>query len=115
MKISGLLIILLLFGGFGFSQDKKINVVVFGAHPDDPDADAAGTAIIFANMGHNVLFVALTNGDAGHYEMGGGYLAKIRRAEAEEAGRRAGAKYIVLDNHDGELMPTLNVRLDVIR
>ncbi len=98
-----------------YAQDDKINVIVFGAHPDDADADAGGTAIKFAQMGHNVMFVALTNGDAGHFSMGGGALARIRRAEAEEAGRRAGVKYVVLDNHDGELMPTLHVRLQVIR
>lgn len=98
-----------------YAQDDKINVIVFGAHPDDADADAGGTAIKFAQMGHNVMFVSLTNGDAGHFSMGGGALARIRRAEAEEAGRRAGVKYVVLDNHDGELMPSLYVRLQVIR
>lgn len=97
-----------------FSQEK-INVIVIGAHPDDCDVDAGGTAALFAKAGHNVLFVSLTNGDAGHHEKGGGALAKIRMAEAKEAGKRLGVKYIVLDNHDGELMPTLKNRLDVIR
>jgi LmbE family N-acetylglucosaminyl deacetylase len=97
------------------AQDDRINVIVFGAHPDDPDSDA-GTAILFARMGHNVMFVSLTNGDAGHQAMGGGALAKIRRAEAAEAGKRYGIKkYITLDNHDGELLPTLEVRQQVIR
>jgi len=37
-------------------------------------------------------------------------------AEAEEAGKRLGVKeYVVMDNHDGELMPTLENRLKVIR
>jgi LmbE family N-acetylglucosaminyl deacetylase len=94
---------------------QKINVIVIGAHPDDCDIDAGGTAILFAKAGHNVMFVSLTNGDAGHHEKGGGTLAKIRRAESEEAGKRFGVKYIVLDNHDGELMPTLNIRLDIIK
>lgn len=97
-----------------FSQNK-INVVVIGAHPDDCDIDAGGTAILFAKAGHNVLFVSVTNGDAGHHEKGGGALAKIRRAESHEAGKRFGVKYIVLDNHDGELMPTLDIRLNIIR
>ena len=100
---------------FNSYSQKKINVVVIGAHPDDCDIDAGGTAALFAKAGHNVLFVSLTNGDAGHFEKGGGALAKIRRAEAQEAGKRFEVKYIVLDNHDGELMPTLNIRLDVIR
>ncbi len=98
-----------------FSQNEKINVIVFGAHPDDCDMDAGGTAILFAKMGHNVKFVSLTNGDAGHQDKGGGELAKIRIAEAKEAGRRFGVEYAVLDNHDGELMPTLENRLKVIR
>lgn len=107
--------LLLGFISWVFAQEDPINVIVFGAHPDDPDSDA-GTAIKFAQMGHNVMFVSLTNGDAGHQNMGGGALAKIRRAEAAEAGRRYGIKkYITLDNHDGELLPTLEVRLQVIR
>ncbi len=106
----------LLFIAVGvFSQNEPINVIVFGAHPDDCDIDAGGTAILFAKMGHNVKFVSLTNGDAGHYAMGGGELAKIRIAEAKEAGRRFGVEYTVLDNHDGELMPTLANRLKIIR
>lgn len=113
-NLSWVFIIILFFGLTAFSQEK-INVVVIGAHPDDCDIDAGGTAIEFAQAGHNVLFVSLTNGDAGHFAKGGGALAKIRRAEAQEAGKRFGVKYIVLDNHDGELMPTLDIRLDVIR
>jgi LmbE family N-acetylglucosaminyl deacetylase len=57
----------------------------------------------------------VTNGDAGHHEQGGGALAKRRRAEALEAGRRIGIEYEVLDNHDGELLPTLEVRRQIIR
>ncbi|MCG6191125.1 PIG-L deacetylase family protein [Maribellus maritimus] len=102
------------FSLYAFSGEK-INVVIIGAHPDDCDIDAGGTAIKFAKAGHNVLFISVTNGDAGHHEKGGGALAKIRRAEAKEAGKRFGVEYIVLDNHDGELMPTLPVRLELIR
>lgn len=97
------------------AQENPINVIVIGAHPDDCDLDAGGTAILFAQMGHHVKFISLTNGDAGHYAMGGGQLAKVRMAEAEEAGKRFGVEYLVMDNHDGELMPTLENRLEVIR
>lgn len=97
------------------SQTDPINVIVFGAHPDDCDIDTGGTAILLAKMGHKVKFVSLTNGDAGHQNKGGGALAKIRIAEAKEAGKRFGVDYTVLDNHDGELMPTLENRLKVIR
>ena len=98
------------------AQQPPLRIIVFGAHPDDCDKDAGGTAALWAARGHAVKFVALTNGDAGHQTEGGGALAKRRRAEAQEAGRRYGiAEYEVLDNHDGELEPTLAVRQQVIR
>ncbi|MBI1789174.1 MAG: PIG-L family deacetylase [Acidobacteria bacterium] len=97
------------------AQETKLRVIAFGAHPDDCDIRAAGTAAKFAQMGHAVKFVAVTNGDAGHQSEGGGALAKRRRLEAQESGRRLGIEYDVLDNHDGELLPTLEVRHQVIR
>ncbi len=100
----------------GFGQEAPLNVLVIGAHPDDCDSCAGGTAIQWAALGHRVKFLSLTNGDAGHQSEGGGALAKRRRAEAQEAGRRLGiSEYEVLDNHDGELEPTLAVRGQVIR
>ena len=98
------------------AADAPLRIIVFGAHPDDCDQDAGGTAMLWAARGHQVKFVSLTNGDAGHQSQGGGALARRRRAEAQEAGRRFGiAEYEVLDNHDGELEPTLAVREQVIR
>jgi len=98
------------------AADPRLRIIVFGAHPDDCDLDAGGTAALWAAKGHAVKFVSVTNGDAGHQSEGGGALAKRRRAEAQEAGRRFGiAEYEVLDNHDGELEPTLAVRQQVIR
>lgn len=68
--------------------------------------------LLLADHGHAVKFVSLTNGDAGHHEMSGGMLAERRRAESKEAARRLGIDaYEVLHYHDGELMPTLEVRL----
>src|SRR6476620_9659623 len=100
----------------GNAQDNgKIRVIMLGAHPDDCDQDGGGTAILFAKMGYAVKFVSVTNGDAGHQVMKGPALAKRRLAEAQEAGKRFGVQYDVLDNHDGELLPTLNVRLQVIK
>ena len=115
-----LLLVLAVFAVWGahsaHAADAPLRIIVFGAHPDDCDLDAGGSAILWAQKGHAVKFVSLTNGDAGHQSEGGGALAKRRRAEAQEAGRRFGiAEYEVLDNHDGELEPTLAVRQQVIR
>ena len=89
------------------AQDQPLRIIAFGAHPDDCDIRAGGTAAKWAALGHKVRFVSVTNGDAGHHEQGGGQLAMRRRAEAQEAGRRIGIEYVVLDNHDGELVPDL--------
>jgi len=97
------------------AQQKSIRVIAFGAHPDDCDLGAGGLAAKYAAAGYKVKFVSLTNGDAGHQSMGGSELASRRRAEATEAGRRIGIEYEVLDNHDGQLLPTLQVREQVIR
>lgn len=98
------------------AQDNgKLRIIMIGAHPDDCDQDGGGTAILFSKMGHEVKFVSVTNGDAGHQTMKGAALAKRRLAEAQEAGKRFGVKYDVLGNHDGQLLPTLEVRLQVIK
>ncbi len=112
MKRFHFVALLLLAASSAFPQ---IRVIAFGAHPDDCDLGAGGFAAKMAQLGHKVKFVSLTNGDAGHQSMGGGALAKRRRLEAQESGRRLGIEYEVLDNHDGELLPTLEVRLQIIR
>lgn len=93
-----------------------LRVLVFGAHPDDPDATSGGVAALYGQAGHEVMFVSLTNGDAGHHEIGGVELAKRRYAEAQAVARTLGlTAYQVLDNHDGELEPSLTNRRQVIR
>jgi LmbE family N-acetylglucosaminyl deacetylase len=94
---------------------QPLRIIAFGAHPDDCDIGMGGTAVLFAQAGHKVKFVSVTNGDAGHHEMGGGVLAKRRYAETQEVARRLGIAYDVLDNHDGELSPNYEVRKQIIR
>jgi LmbE family N-acetylglucosaminyl deacetylase len=94
--------------------NKKLHIIIIGAHPDDPD-EVGGTAYKWARAGHDVLMVSLTNGDAGHQTMDSETLAKVRREEARRAGEVIGVRYITLDNHDGQLMPTYENRLQVIR
>ena len=97
-------------------QDNgKIRIIMFGAHPDDCDERSSGTAALFAQMGYAVKFVSVTNGDAGHQTLKGKELAKRRYAETQESAKRLGITYDVLDNHDGLLMPTLEVRLQIIK
>jgi LmbE family N-acetylglucosaminyl deacetylase len=116
MKKAASTFVLLIFAfSLAFSQDKPLRILMIGAHPDDCDIKSGGTAALFAKLGHEVKFLSVTNGDAGHMEMGGGMLAKRRYAETQEVAKRLGIQYDVLDNHDGELLPTLEIRLEVIR
>ena len=64
-------------------QGKKLRIIAIGAHPDDCDSKFGGTAALFAEMGHEVKFLALTSGDAGHQSEGGGALGSRRRAESK--------------------------------
>lgn len=94
--------------------EQRLRVLVFGAHPDDCDFTAGGVAALYARQGHQVLFISVTNGDAGHHEVGGARLAQRRRAEATAAGAMIGIRYELLDIHDGELLPTLENRRRMI-
>jgi LmbE family N-acetylglucosaminyl deacetylase len=105
-----------LFAALALAQSPKLRVIAIGAHPDDCDIKFGGTAAKLAKAGHAVKFLSVTNGDAGHQSTGGAALAKRRFLETQESARRLGiAEYEVLDNHDGELMPTLEVRRQIIR
>lgn len=97
------------------AQSAPLGIIAFGAHPDDCDIRAGGTAAKWAALGHRVRFVSVTNGNSGHQTETREALAVRRRAEAREAGRRIGVDYVVLDNPDGELLPTLEVREQIIR
>jgi LmbE family N-acetylglucosaminyl deacetylase len=110
--------LLLLLAGINIllaQNNSAIRVIAFGAHPDDCDIRAAGTAALFHAAGAAVKFVSVTNGDAGHQTMHGVALAARRLGEAKDSARRLGIEYEVLENHDGELLPTLEVRKQIIR
>src|SRR3954467_5931240 len=96
-------------------DDRPLRIIVFGAHPDDCELDAGGTAARWAQLGHRVKFVSVTNGDIGHHEMAGAILARRRMAEVKKCAEILGITSEVLDIHDGELMPTLENRRTITR
>lgn len=91
-------------------DDGKLRIVVFGAHPDDAEYKAGGTAHLWAKQGHHVKLCSVTNGDIGHWQMAGGPLAQRRSAEVKACAAVLGVTSQVLDIHDGELLPTLENR-----
>ncbi len=113
--LPALLLLSLLLAPILFSQDSsndgKLRIIVIGAHPDDAELEAGGTAALWAAQGHHVKFVSTTNGDIGHAREAGAPLAVRRTKEVEEADKVLGVEATeVYDIHDGELMPTLENR-----
>ncbi|HLY74022.1 MAG TPA: PIG-L deacetylase family protein [Planctomycetota bacterium] len=99
----------------GAPQDGKLRIIVFGAHPDDCEWTCGGSAARWAALGHHVKFVSCTNGDIGHWGMAGGPLANRRAAEVQNCAAILGTTSQVLDNHDGELMVTMDNRRTICR
>src|SRR5579863_2328701 len=96
-------------------EDGKLRIIVFGAHPDDCEWTAGGSAAKWTALGHHVNFVSCTNGDIGHWRMAGGPLAKRRAAEVQKCAAIFGTTSQVLDIHDGELMVTMDNRRTICR
>ncbi|WP_435361719.1 PIG-L deacetylase family protein [Haloarchaeobius sp. DFWS5] len=94
--------------------DSK-RVLAIGAHPDDCDIKVGGVANKYASAGHDVKFLSLTNGSAGHHRLSGSELVERRRRETRKSAAVAGIDYEVYDNEDGELQPTLDNRRELIR
>ena len=65
-----------------------VDILAFGAHPDDVELSAAGTLIKHINLGFSVGIIDLTMG-----EMGTRGTPEIRALEAEQAMKIIGAKF----------------------
>jgi LmbE family N-acetylglucosaminyl deacetylase len=92
-----------------------VRIIVFGAHPDDCELEAGGTAARWSKLGYKVKFVSVTNGDIGHYQMAGAILARRRTDEVKKCAQILGIETDVLDLHDGELLPSLENRRTITR
>src|SRR5213595_3588269 len=115
MKSLRLLLATAIISISAYAADEPLRIICFGAHPDDCEIQAGGTAAMWAAKGHKVKFVSVTNGDIGHWREAGGPLALRRKSEVEAAARILGIQTEVLDIHDGELLPTVENRRAIRR
>jgi len=98
-----------------WQPNQKILVIL--AHPDDPEFFCGAALARWARAGHEIHYFLLTNGDKG-----GGpdvvpeQLSVIRQKEQQNAAAVIGAKSVTfLDLEDGYLVPTLDLRRDIVR
>lgn len=95
--------------------EKKLKVVVAGAHPDDPETGCGGTMILFSDAGHEVVSAYLTRGEAGIAGKSHADAAQIRTREAEEACKIIKARTAFLGQIDGSCEITPGRYDDVFR
>ncbi len=114
---AGMLAVGFLMGGSASpaADDGKPRIICIGAHPDDAESGAAGAAALWIAKGCAVKFVSVTNGDIGHWKESGPALARRRKAEVEHGAKAVGYEFEILDNHDGELQPTIENRRTITR
>lgn len=91
-----------------------MRVMVIGAHPDDAEFFFGGTSRKFIGAGHEVKFVVVTHGDAGHQTDRGGTLRERRLLEMHQSARLGGHDFQALNHHDGRFVASIEVREEFI-
>ena len=83
--------------------------------PTTASTTRAATAALWAKRATRSSSSRVTNGDIGHHEIGRRHPRSPATDEARRAAAILGVETEVLDNHDGELLPTLENRRTVTR
>jgi len=95
-------------------MDKKLKVLMIGAHPDDCDICGGGLALKYATAGHSVRFLSVCNGCGGHHRMKPEEVAARRYGETQAVAALAGIEYDVWDIPDCEVVADLETRKKLI-
>lgn len=93
-------------------------VLAVGAHPDDLEILCGGTLARYARDGTTVVMAIATDGSAGHMTIPPDELARLRKAEAQQAADSIGAELLWLGFRDELLFEDMPARLrfvDLIR
>jgi len=98
--------------------DEKQKILVILAHPDDPEFFCGATLAKWIKEGHEVHYFLLTCGDKGSDEpdLSADQICRVRHEEQLAAASVLGVKSIqFLDLPDGYLLPTIDIRREVVR
>lgn len=96
----------------------KQKILVCLAHPDDPEFFLGATIARWVKEGHWVGYFILTNGDKGYPDPDASseVISAIREKEQKAAAAVLGVKDIIFHGSpDGLLVPTLEIRREVVR
>ena len=81
---------------------NRLKIIVVGAHPDDPETACGGTMALLSQVGHEVVSVYLTCGEAGIPGKSHKASARIRTKEAEKACEILDVRPAFLGQVDGD-------------
>jgi len=80
----------------------KRQIVCVGGHPDDPESGCGGTLAKLAMLGHEVVIIYLTTGEAGISGVGHDEAARVRKTEAINACRVLNCRTVFAGQIDGD-------------
>ena len=83
-------------------MEKKLKIAICGAHPDDPETGCGGTMALYSELGHEVVAVYFTRGEAGIRGKSHDEAAAIRTKESAKACEILGAKAVFVGQIDGQ-------------
>jgi LmbE family N-acetylglucosaminyl deacetylase len=98
--------------------EKPQKILVILAHPDDPEFFCGASLARWARAGHEIHYFLLTCGDKGFNDIhaSADQICTARRAEQNAAAAILGIKSVrFLDREDGFLIPTIDLRREVVR
>ncbi|WP_017589018.1 PIG-L deacetylase family protein [Nocardiopsis ganjiahuensis] len=98
--------------------DVPERALVVMAHPDDADFACAGTVALWTEAGTEVVYLMVTDGEAGGDEitLDSSEIAAMRREEQRRAAAEVGVKDVrFLGYPDGRVLASLDLRRDISR
>jgi len=81
---------------------KKLKIIIAGGHPGDPEYGCGGTAALYTDKGHEVVFLYLNRGEGGIDGKSGSEAATVRTAEALSACKMLNTRAVFATQIDGQ-------------
>ena len=101
----------------GLPSPLPTTVVAVHAHPDDTDVAAGGTIALLADAGVRVVYVIVTDGSVGGWdlELPRSEIVALRVIEQENAAAKLGVQQLVwLQQPDGAIFDTVALRSQIV-